>query len=635
LHLRWFSYVSEILRVFLLLTYFCTLYAASRDHQSGHKTSYAVDSCSTPKRRVEAMNPRQETSPELGSCRSITLIIHGVGKSTNDRLLTAAAKGYEALGIGGNWTRSTLSECPALSGRGGAEGLMIEGKDGCDFVVALPWSDRRVRMSAVAQASAVALLILTIVAAISFLARGPLDTVLDWLRTWSHRILAYLAITVVGWLVHVAGPNSDREFRPPTSLLWLPIIFEVILLVFSEPIWLWMLICVPVLALWLMSTTVLVRGIRVASTLRWRVALWVLLIAISFPTATLIRAVKKSADRAEAASFPAIEIPPSMLYSQRLASGNDVFGNSATRRNSLDSASDDESEPSLNKKSEPKKAVKQKKMATARKSIKPGPPVDLRDDLFSQVESTLSDAQIKALLSTKPKVSDLVTTREFNGALTVSGLGIALALLATMFNWLLDFGFDVLYFAGNKRQRLSLIEATAKTIRWFHDQAPNGRIIVVGHSLGSVLAAHTISSLPASEPCLQHSTLVTLGSPLNYLSRAFPDSVQSARQLSSVICPRIPWVNVWRDRDVIGKALEIGDENTVQYCAAKGGHADYWSDGAIWKAVAREALTHDDVKGQSSRAREACIFERHLGTLVFTATTLLYFLGAGLWIVTR
>ena len=587
------------------------------------------------------MNPTPETPPDLGSVSSIALIVHGVGKATSNKLLTAAAKGYRALGLEGNAKRARLSECPALCGNDGAEGLMIEGVARCDLVVALPWSDRRTRMSSVAQASAVMILILAIVATLSFLIRGPLDAAVHWLGIWSHRLLSYFAIVVIGWLVHVAGPNSEGEYRPPLSLLWLPLIFELTLLLFSDPTLLWILISLPVVILWLMCAVTIVRSIRVAPALRWRLALWVLIVAISFPTAALIRAVKQSADRAEAASFEIIPLPAYLPDTHLFKDDADIVRKTDAARDSLTSNPEPGVDQKSKKKSTAKKAIGSERAAKPNQAARPKelirstPDLNLDDDLFPLMQPQFSQADIKALLAKKPGISDLITTSDFKAALAVSALGVVLVLLATSFSWLLDFGFDVLYFAGQEKQRLALIEATAKAIRWFHEQAPNARLILVGHSLGSVLAAQTLSLFPSSEPCLRNITLVTLGSPLNYLSKVFPESVRSVRQLSTILCPQVPWVNLWRSRDVIGKALDTESENTVQYCAGRGGHPDYWSDGNVWRAVTREVFTRSNPDGRNSSGRDLCILERHLGKLTLGATMVLYLLGAGLWIMAR
>jgi hypothetical protein len=177
------------------------------------------------------------------------------------------------------------------------------------------------------------------------------------------------------------------------------------------------------------------------------------------------------------------------------------------------------------------------------------------------------------------------------------------------------------------------IQAAIKTIRWFHEQAPNTPIILVGHSLGSVVAAQTIASLCATESWMSRVVLVTLGSPLNYISRAFPKSVPPARKLADAICAAgVRWLNLWRLSDPIGKFLDIGRSGTVQDCVYKGGHMDYWSRAAVWQAVAFRLLGIGEGSSEMSGPK-ACVVERSLGLLVFCSIILLCACGVGLWLL--
>jgi hypothetical protein len=126
-----------------------------------------------------------------------------------------------------------------------------------------------------------------------------------------------------------------------------------------------------------------------------------------------------------------------------------------------------------------------------------------------------------------------------------------------------------------------------------------------------------------------------MGSPLNYISRAFPKSVPPVRQLADAICAAgVRWINLWRRSDPIGKFLDIGDRGTIQYCVEKGGHLGYWSGAAVWRAVAFRALGIGD--GSSAKAiggTNACVFERRLGLLVFCSIVVLSGCGVGLWLL--
>jgi len=116
-----------------------------------------------------------------------------------------------------------------------------------------------------------------------------------------------------------------------------------------------------------------------------------------------------------------------------------------------------------------------------------------------------------------PSIVDLVSGREFAARVGLAGICILLCGGLIAFHWVLDFAFDVLHYGGNEAFRSSLIDGTTQTIRWFHGQAANTPIIVIGHSLGSVVAAQTLASLSVCETWLNKIVLVTLGSPLNYI----------------------------------------------------------------------------------------------------------------------
>ena len=149
---------------------------------------------------------------DLNAAGSITLIIHGVGNATNEGLLRAAADGYTSSGLRGSSRRTTLSDCPNLSGGKGAESLVLETSGGTHFVVALPWVQRRTRLSAVAKWSAMLLLALTALITLTFLFRGPLEWLDQWLRSWRHQFVAYGVMAGFSLVIYLVRPNpTNRE----------------------------------------------------------------------------------------------------------------------------------------------------------------------------------------------------------------------------------------------------------------------------------------------------------------------------------------------------------------------------------------------------------------------------------------
>ena len=186
-------------------------------------------------------------SSNLASARSITIIVHGVGKATNETILNEAAKGYVASGLGGRSERLTLSECPTLADKNGADALVLLDAEGPHVLVALPWAGSRTRLSAIAQWSAVAVLGLTALATLVFAIRDPLFAIVHWLRPWSHRLLAYLACVVPSFLSWLLTSTNTRRFEPPSmSILALPPLLLVALLGLVKGTWLWMLMALLV-----------------------------------------------------------------------------------------------------------------------------------------------------------------------------------------------------------------------------------------------------------------------------------------------------------------------------------------------------------------------------------------------------
>lgn len=653
-----------------------------------------------------SLKPEPATS-DLASARSITLMIHGVGNTTDQKLLTAAAEGYYESGLGVISERLTLSECPTLFGKKGAESMVFQRSGGPHFLVALPWAEHRPGLSRIALWLAVVLLALAALATATFEFRDTIDSLRIWLRPLSHRLAAYLVIMALSYFAHVLNPrNAKREFKPPSMfILILPPVLLLGLEYFVEATWLWIPFALLVVTLWLMSTVIVMRCLRIATTLGWRLALATLIVALALPGLASLRVAWQSAVRAAEAQRAESEyryIPygarPAPDWLQRLsppirqeqgnANSDPRTGNShptgasertadyylrngkpeaqlkvSPNKNDVDAwARDREALRKLprsprirpdqgNANADPRtnsgtptaashrtakddlrnvKRPPQLKVSPNKNDVDAAPSVrDIIDDPMKLLNTP------PARLTSRPvRLRDLVTENEFVSKLSVVAICVALCLFLWFFSWLLDFGLDVLNYVGHKKHRVSLIDGTAKTIRWFHDQAPNTPIIVVGHSLGSVIASHAIGSLSALEPCLRQIVLVTLGSPLNYLNRAFPESVQAARGLSQSICASARWINLWRRYDVVGKALNIEAIGTLQYCVGSGGHQNYWSDGAVWRAVAREALgISDGAEREILSTRGTCLFERWLGPLVFAAIAVFALCGAGLWAI--
>jgi hypothetical protein len=153
----------------------------------------------------------------------------------------------------------------------------------------------------------------------------------------------------------------------------------------------------------------------------------------------------------------------------------------------------------------------------------------------------------------------------------------------------LDFVGDVVTYVGNpsrrKRAEDRLIAAVAEVAR----RAPQAEIVLVAHSLGSVLVTHTVLKLADPSTLGQRTHIVTMGSPLRMMSWFFPKNVLNADQLLRDFASRrlvASWVNVWRDSDLIGRALQpLTSPIFVEKSLGDGGHADYWADPRSWSTV--------------------------------------------------
>ncbi|MCU1305008.1 MAG: hypothetical protein JWQ87_5292 [Candidatus Sulfotelmatobacter sp.] len=602
-----------------------------------------------PSRILLPSSSGDETVPSLQNGRSISVIIHGVGNISNRALLDAVDEGYGSSGLAGSSKQLTLTDCPTLSGQKGAESLVINTSEGSHFVVALSWAERRMRLSAIAQWTAVLLLVLTTLLSLAFLFLNQLEWLENWFQSWPHRVLGYCILTVLSYLFHALNPNSDNtEFKRPSMfyLLMPPLLLMGLMLFVGFSELFWVPVAMLILAIWIMATLIVLRCLRVAPTLGWKAALIALVVAMTLPSLAIVRIAMQWTSKAEQA-YPSPGSPHRHVWSESPSwvSFGPVLGTQPTNP----SASPDKPEKAVIGKTSDAKLTQKKATPTPKQSKDTKQPSsEDEDDMYNWDQGPSSGnprsdmEHAKSLLNTPVKHGDLienkwfmiddVSGREFIVKIGVAAICVFLCVLAMAFNWSLDLGFDVLYYGGYEKHRNFLNDATIETIQWLHEQAPCTRIIVVGHSLGSVIAARAVSSLCENERWFDNLTLVTLGSPLNYLSRVFSSSVPSAEWLSKVICGRVRWINLWRSHDLIGKGLQIGKSNTVQYCVSKGGHANYWRDGIVWKQVAQDALQMgNEPESTLEHVVEKCVFERRLNVLVSAAILTLGLSGAMLW----
>ena len=559
---------------------------------------------------------------DLRRARSVTILLHGIGSATSEDLLEAVAAGYVSSGLGVAAEPRFLGECPPLVAEDkGCDCLVLRPDDGDHFIVALPWAARRIRLARIAFVCAICLMVVGAVASGAFFFRGTIESVSNWLEPWSRRIATYAALGAISFLLGLRSPSP--------SIVAAPALLITALLIVTSGAWLWIAVTVLIGALWLMATVTVMKALPAVKALSWRLALIGLVAALTFSSGALARFARYYVE--------------SVSESSRF-DDNNVMMPIATGSN-----------PYL-KFEEPHKEAAAPKQDAARVAASAGEPTMDRSYYlnmppFNRTGTPNVDArgpgrggnspavtaaleEARTHLADKETLDRLIKWNDLVRGLAVVAVCLGFCLFVIFFNWPLDFLLDVLHYAGNLKHRTALQEGTLKAIRWLCDNAPGARIVVVGHSLGSVIATNAIAALPTSEPCLRRMALVTLGSPLNYLHRLFPACVQSARALADVLCPRVSWINLWRTRDPIGKSFDAGDHNFVQYCVGAGGHANYWSDGVAWRAVAREAL--GVTNGDSTRASEygICMMERSLAGAIVVVVCIIVAFGTAIWAVT-
>lgn len=154
---------------------------------------------------------------------------------------------------------------------------------------------------------------------------------------------------------------------------------------------------------------------------------------------------------------------------------------------------------------------------------------------------------------------------------------------------LFDFVGDVASYVARQGSRLEHEAALARIIEVVSRQAPNARILLVGHSLGSVLVTHALLKANIFPTAGKRVILITLGSPLRLMNRIFPKIILSPDEIyrgctgsASVLF----WVNLWRDCDFIGRDLiPAQQEAFAETSLGNGPHWNMWIDERLWSAI--------------------------------------------------
>lgn len=185
--------------------------------------------------------------------------------------------------------------------------------------------------------------------------------------------------------------------------------------------------------------------------------------------------------------------------------------------------------------------------------------------------------------------------------------GVAAILLLTILSYpLLKLLADIFLWIGLPFYRDTL---RSQLGRVFKDIASEGsrssRLIIVGHSLGSLVAIDYLlheSSMPTQLSGIPIA-LITCGSPLRRLVQSFfPDcclGLDDIRRYFSHRPGQLSWLNVYRPLDYIGGALGFPSSGTqfrdVRSCQRFKFHVDYWGDKKIWDVAIDFMRSIDDV----------------------------------------
>ena len=116
------------------------------------------------------------------------------------------------------------------------------------------------------------------------------------------------------------------------------------------------------------------------------------------------------------------------------------------------------------------------------------------------------------------------------------------------------------------------------------------KVILVGHSLGSVIAFDVAAEEIKKDPSCRISALVTMGSPLEWVTE-----IRRAATKGQEDVPRIdiPWINFWDHADPVperkglDKEVFIGVDNREVKSGKglKGSHCGYWNNMEIAQTI--------------------------------------------------
>lgn len=168
----------------------------------------------------------------------------------------------------------------------------------------------------------------------------------------------------------------------------------------------------------------------------------------------------------------------------------------------------------------------------------------------------------------------------------VVGYGI-IAGITFAFHYLYAQHFDTLLdapiFVSDPERRIRLQEEFASMLRRLSKLSGGKPILVVAHSLGSVLASHAL----AQADDVDEITLFTIGSPLGYIGRVYPKAFKLPLEIKRDLKGRIRmWLNGYREGDGVSRGLMPDDPPFYrEFPLGWGGHGNYFGAATFWQVM--------------------------------------------------
>lgn len=186
----------------------------------------------------------------------------------------------------------------------------------------------------------------------------------------------------------------------------------------------------------------------------------------------------------------------------------------------------------------------------------------------------------------------------FDGGIVAIASFWAFSFLARYFSSAFDLVGDVAHYVAHPDERRDNISRAAALFEVVATRAAGAHIVIAGHSLGSVLVSQSLEQMTSQYAGRGRTVLLTMGSPLNVMSKAFPSQIQSPAQLAAAFVTSgvlINWINLWREQDIVGRALAFQSECFAEESLGTGLHSNYWGDERVWISVATilQALVQD------------------------------------------